>query len=189
MQRDFGTAFITQCAPVMAGLKPANLFRWVEQDTRRMDQILAVWRAELRPRGVCIRVLKHCPHTRAFLVYAFRPKRLWDILCRDDVVAYLRGAGYTDAPDADGYLEQLSRRLCTEEAFPHEIGVFLGYPLEDVVGFVENKGKNYTCKGYWKAYGDPEAARARFDSYRKCTEVYLRCYQGGTPASRLTVAV
>ena len=31
MQRDFGISFVTQCAPVMAGLKPANLFRWVKR--------------------------------------------------------------------------------------------------------------------------------------------------------------
>ena len=75
------------------------------------------------------------------------------------------------------------------EHSPHEIGIFLGYPLEDVVGFVRNKGKNYTFKGYWKAYGDPAAAQARFASFRKCTDVYLRCYRNGTPVTRLTVAV
>ena len=37
MQRDFGVAFVTQCAPVMAGLKPANLFRWVELDASAME--------------------------------------------------------------------------------------------------------------------------------------------------------
>ena len=48
----------------------------------------------------------------------------------------------------DGFLRQLSNRLCLEHDFPHEIGIFLGYPLEDVVGFIENQGKNYTCSGY-----------------------------------------
>ena len=69
------------------------------------------------------------------------------------------------------------------------IGVFLGYPLEDVVGFVANKGKNYTFCGYWKCYGDPAAAQKTFERFRKCTEVYLRCFQSGTPITRLAVAV
>ena len=55
MQRDFGISFVTQCAPVMAGLKPANLFRWVEPDGAalrrdprrpgRMHSVRAGWRS------------------------------------------------------------------------------------------------------------------------------------------------
>ena len=41
MQRDFGISFVTQCAPVMAGLKPANLFRWVEPDGAALRRTLA----------------------------------------------------------------------------------------------------------------------------------------------------
>lgn len=187
MKRDFGTAFITQCAPVMAGLKPANLFRWVEPDTAVMAGILADWHKQLQPRGVKIEILKACACTSAFLIYVYRENRLQKILHDPAVQAYLATTGYA-ATDLRGQLDHLSRRLCTESEFPHEIGLFLGYPLEDVVGFVQHKGKNYTCKGYWKAYGDPAAALARFASYRKCTEVYLRCYRNGFTPARLTVA-
>ena len=36
--------------------------------------------------------------------------------------------------------------------FPHEIGAFLEYPVEDVRGFLENKGENFLYSGYWKVY-------------------------------------
>ena len=85
-------------------------------------------------------------------------------------------------------LTQLSRRLCCSAEFPHEIGVFLGYPLTDVVGFIENRGRNFTCCGCWKAYGDPNAARRHFAQLSKCTAVYLRLFHSGTPISRLAVA-
>ena len=65
---------------------------------------------------------------------------------------------------------------------------FLDYPLADVVGFIQNRGKNSTFTGYWKSYQDPEQARAQYARLRKCTEVYLRCYRSGTPVTRLTVA-
>ena len=77
-----------------------------------------------------------------------------------------------------------SRRPC----FPHEIGLFLGYPLEDVQGFIENCGKNYRLCGCWKVYGDPQAALRCFARYEKCARVYLQCYQNGHSLSRLTVA-
>ena len=87
-----------------------------------------------------------------------------------------------------GMLTQLSRRLCCSADFPHEIGVFLGYPLGDVVGFIENRGKNFTCCGCWKSYGDPDAAQKHFDQLSKCTAVYLRLFHSGTPILRLAVA-
>ena len=90
---------------------------------------------------------------------------------------------------AGGGLERL-RLCCAAEAadFPHEIGVFLGYPLEDVVGFIRHRGKCFTCCGCWKSYGDPAAARQHFDQLAKCTAVYLRLFHSGTPILKLAVA-
>ena len=78
--------------------------------------------------------------------------------------------------------------MCCEAEFPHEIGVFLGYPLTDVVGFIENQGRNFTCCGCWKAYGDRDAAERLFAQLNKCTKVYLRLFHSGTPIFRLAVA-
>ena len=44
--------------------------------------------------------------------------------------------------------------------FPHEIGVFLGYPAQDVRGFME--GRKATCRGAWHAYGDEQLPGSRF---------------------------
>ena len=97
------------------------------------------------------------------------------------------GEGYTPGT-ADELLDQLAERLCCKGDFPHEIGVFLGYPLADVIGFIQNRGKNFTACGYWKVYTDPTAAQAEFDRYKKCERIYARCYYNGTPIRRLTVA-
>ena len=56
------------------------------------------------------------------------------------------------------------------ESFPHEIGIFLGYPAEDVRGFVENGGCNYKLCGCWKVYGSVESARRKFAAYDRCRE-------------------
>ena len=110
------------------------------------------------------------------------------------VRGFLAREGYRlpeDAADCNALLDQLSLRLCcaAEAAdFPHEIGVFLGYPLEDVVGFIRHRGKCFTCCGRWKTYGDPAAARQHFDQLAKCTAVYLRLFHSGTPILKLAVA-
>ncbi|KRQ87637.1 hypothetical protein ABG79_00438 [Caloramator mitchellensis] len=47
---------------------------------------------------------------------------------------------------------------------PHEIGIFLGIPKEDVMAFISN---NIPCKfcGYWKVYYDVEQAKEIFLKY------------------------
>jgi hypothetical protein len=50
---------------------------------------------------------------------------------------------------------------------PHEIGLFLGIPLHDVLGFIKNSGKNYLYCGYWKVYEDVEGAKEMFEAYSK----------------------
>ena len=100
----------------------------------------------------------------------------------------MAGQGYGADQSCQELLRQLSRRLCLEREFPHEIGVFLGYPLEDVVGFIRNRGRNYTCCGYWKAYGDPEAAQKRFDQYRRCTAACCEQFRKGTAITQLIAA-
>ncbi len=100
-----------------------------------------------------------------------------------------RGLRLNTSTGYEGLLRQLRARLQRRNEFPHEIGVFLGYPLEDVQGFMENQGRNYTCCGCWKSYGDPAQARRCFSSYRACTAAYKRRYADGMGVEQLTVAV
>jgi hypothetical protein len=85
-------------------------------------------------------------------------------------------------------IEKLKEGLMRSACFPHEIGLFLGYPLEDVVGFIENSGQNCICTGCWKVYHNEDEARKLFERYDKCTKVYMRLFAEGKPIERLIVA-
>lgn len=87
-----------------------------------------------------------------------------------------------------GALRRLQERLAVQDDFPHEIGVFLGYPVEDVVGFIENAGQNCKCCGCWKVYCDECTAMRTFAKFRKCRDVYKRLWQEGRSILQLTVA-
>lgn len=52
-----------------------------------------------------------------------------------------------------------------EEEFPHEFGVFLGYPIEDILAFIKEGGKNSVMTGYWKVYYNKEVAAKAFSSF------------------------
>ncbi|MBD9241901.1 MAG: DUF3793 family protein [Ruminococcaceae bacterium] len=191
MERNFETVMIEQCAPVLAGLKPAGLFRYETRDCADLARRVRSWNEQLNGKGLRVRVMKGCARTHRFLVYVYREAQLSAVLADKAVQEFLRQEGYqlpAEQEQTGALLNQLSRRLCCQAEFPHEIGVFLGYPLPDVVGFIENRGQNFTCCGCWKSYGEPAAARRRFDQLSKCTAVYLRLFHSGTPIARLTVA-
>ena len=73
--------------------------------------------------------------------------------------------------------------------FPHEVGLFLGYPLEDVIGFISNKGENYYQVGPWKVYSDQETAVKKFEKFKKCTMIYKRLFSEGKTLQQLAVSV
>lgn len=191
MKHWFEHMLIEHCAPTLKGMKPANLFRYQPENSEERENLYleaAGWQKLLRPLGISVRVLKECRRTGSFLIYIYREKWLNNVLKNPGVCSFLKGEGYHTETDCAGFLKQLSARLCMEQEFPHEIGIFLGYPLCDVIGFIENGGKNYTCSGYWKAYGDPREANARFSAYRRCTEVCRKQFQQGTPVVQLITA-
>ena len=85
-------------------------------------------------------------------------------------------------------LELLKERLCYQETFPHEIGLFLGYPVEDVVGFIRHQGKNSKHTGYWKVYGDVVESIKLFTKFKKCKHIYKQRFGSGVSIQQLIVA-
>lgn len=73
--------------------------------------------------------------------------------------------------------------------FPHEVGLFLSYPPEDVKGFINHCANDFKCAGLWKVYGNEEKARSLFAKYKKCTEIYCALWQSGSKLEQLAVAV
>ena len=177
MNRTFEDVLVEQCAPTLAGIKPASLFRFQADSLETIRLHTAEWDQRLRSFGIRVHLLKECPGTLAGMIYLYREKWLTQLVAEKERRAFLEQHGYY-AERLPEMLEQLSQRFCLEQEYPHEIGIFLGYPLQDVVGFIENKARNYTCCGYWKAYGDPTAAQRRFEEYRqstvRCKERFLR---------------
>ena len=176
---------INHCAPTLASLKTANLFNCNAEYPIALQTAIAGWQALLAPKGVKLLLLRESGN-RA-LVYVYRPDRLARDLQQPGVAAFLAHCGYTGTAPA-ACLDVLRQKLAVSIDFPHEIGVFLGYPLADVIGFIQNRGKNFTACGYWKVYTDPAAAQKAFDRYKKCERIYARCYHNGTPIRQLTVA-
>jgi hypothetical protein len=79
------------------------------------------------------------------------------------------------------YLDCLRQKFEEFPQFPHEVGLFLGYPPDDVLGFMKHKGQNYKLNGCWKVYGNVDKAKTDFRCYEVCRQ-YMKTYlqNGGT---------
>lgn len=177
---------IRNCAPTLAGLKTGNTFVCAYESEHQLRSSIRSANQKLLPRGVRLLPLR-LRQNRA-LIYVYRPKALRTDLAQSDACGILLDQGYC-LNGCEGCVAQLVRRVRSGGDFPHEIGLFLGYPPEDVRGFIDNHACGHKCTGCWKVYGDEAAAKKRFDQYKKCTRVYLDCWAKGTTLERLTVAV
>lgn len=185
MSARFEETLIRHCAATLAGHKCGSLFSYRPQAGESLSENAAELDGLLREKGIRVRVLRE--RDADGLVYVYRPRMLEERLHQTDIRAFLSEMGYT-AFDPEAALETLSHAVCAGTDFPHEIGVFLGYPLEDVIGFIRNKGQCFCCLGCWKAYSNEAQARRVFALYEKCRNVYLSCYRRGFGVARLTVA-
>ena len=175
------------CAPTLAGMKTGSLFRCPAPDRQTLLRMLRGWNAALAEKGLCILPLGE--KQGGALLYLFRPKLLERDLRAPGAACLLAERGYC-VGEAGMYLAQLVRRLKADAEFPHEIGLFLSYPPEDVRGFIAHSAnRSDGCKlvGTWRVYGDVDAAKKTFEKYRKCTESYCRQWSDGVPLVRLAV--
>ena len=191
--RTLEEVLVEQCAPTLARIKPASMFRYQPRDLKAepLEQALEklpALRKLLAARGIRIRILKNCPKTDTLLFFVFRTEMCERLLEDRASRTFLRTGGYDAEQGLDVLLEQFSERICLREAFPHEIGVLLGYPLADVIGFIRNSGRNCRGQGCWKSYSDPSGAKRSQEMYRKCTRIYKRLFAAGTPLTKLAVA-
>lgn len=187
MNQTFEQTLIEHCAPTLAGIKPGSLFCFCAMDVSEIHQCVMDWDTLLKPFGVRMQILKERLERNACIIYVYRPVALCRQLRNPAICSFLKKNGYSNV-GLDGMLQHLIERFEHDEEFPHEIGVFLGYPLCDVIGFIENHGKNFTCCGCWKSYSDPVVAQKRFDRYHACTSDYKEKYGNGIPIIQLIAA-
>ncbi|MCD8248347.1 MAG: DUF3793 family protein [Lachnospiraceae bacterium] len=170
MEQKMWETIIKQCAPVLADVKPSNLLILAreEQDGFRESEL---------PEGIEALALSCGEYKITWFLY--RRDRLEAELVWPQTRAFLRTCGYcAGAEGLDAMLLRLQERYAAYKdgmaAFPHEMGIFLGYPLCDVKGFIEHGGKNCLLSGYWKVYGNVVKAERTFRIYRAARDALLR---------------
>lgn len=152
------------CAPMVCGLKLSNLIM-----LNRSQSI--VLKDMLLGSDITFWVFYSDGDQNQTLLY--RQKDLQGFLDQTRIQRILRQFHYVDF-EVVHVLRKLTEHMqaffAGRRDFPHELGLILGYPVKDVLGFVEHDGEHYSACGYWKVYGDAESARRVFEVYDRVRE-------------------
>lgn len=169
-----------QCAPVITGVKISNLLNIKLSGYRQIADIVKGSDIEMYTLGA----------TKGRVnVFMYNRERLDAYLRREDVKRLMESFGYANAALSEilavfriryqKYLKNRYGLLANREWFPHEMGLLLGYPPEDVEGFILHGGRDFICSGYWKVYEDASAKKKLFESFERAEEKLVGLLSGG----------
>lgn len=162
-----------QCAPVLMNYKISNLLIVEKEKIKQVVQLF-------QKTQLSCRLLMVSEEKSAFLVY--RESELVSYLERTEVRTWMEAFGYKSR-ELNKILKEFSRRYTqyvqADGEFPHEMGLLLGYPVEDVVGFIQNEGENFLYSGYWKVYTNLPEALEHFERYNRAKETAVRMISEG----------
>lgn len=175
MEKKLWEIIANQCAPVLMDVKPSNLLILTREEEALFLQMEML-------SGISGRCLYAGEKKSTWLLY--RRDRLEAELLWPQMKDFLKDYGYRSGQDSiEEMLERLQERFAGYKegilSFPHELGVFLGYPLCDVKGFIEHQGKNYLCSGYWKVYENETKAKTTFKLYQTVRDTVLQMINAG----------
>lgn len=168
-------------AAVLAGRKAGNLFLYTESNPAYTEEF-SDCRKRLCPFGISMMDIEV---KTGKLIYVFRKDKLEEVLSREACRRCLKKRGYS-VRSVEQLLHGFKEKIQGEQ-FPHEIGFILGYPVEDVLTYLEDMGKNPLLTGYWQVYHRVDEAKKTFRELTECSVQYKDLYEKGTPLEKLPI--
>lgn len=186
----FEEQVVHQCAPTLAGIKPSSLFSFRRKEQFPSRACIRSVVDRLAARGVRLRVLTS--RATGMLVFVYRPDAIGQVLAHEPSRAYLASCGY-DVSSPEAAVGSMALRMrrhhrtsCACCTFPHEVGLLLGYPFDDVMAFLQEDCRRQSlCTGYWRVYSHEKEALECFRCYEECARRLDSMHANGTPVELL----
>ena len=170
---DLDTQVALQCAPLLTGMKISNL---LTVGRSKRAAVLELF----KETAVSCCILYESSEKTTFLLYIRQALEAY--LARPEVKTLMERFGYRGW-DLEEILSLVSikyeEHMEDRAGFPHEIGLLLGYPAKDVMGFIENNGKDFLYMGYWKVYADLPECKRIFRAYSQARERMIHLVSRG----------
>ncbi len=185
-EKNFEQLLGFHAAPMLAGLKPSSLLSFQKSKYQDFNALLASYEACFRCNGIS--VCRLAEGEEYILVLFYRAKALEASVSSSGAREILQRCSYPENASLSELLAELQLRMHLKKTFPHEVGLFLGYPPEDVRGFMEHKGQDFAYSGYWKVYANEQETRKLFAKYSSCTHEFCTKLEAGATLPELLQA-
>ncbi len=173
---------ILECAPLIVGLRISTL---IIVDNRDMHTICNL----LRKSALSYYVIHRTTDKTTMLL--FHRQKLKAYFTDSRVRRFLSEAGYTAFGLREvmyGFGKRYADYRCGKQKFPHELGLLLGYPVEDVEGYIRNDGKNALFTGCWKVYAHVAEKRQLFRMFELSKELLIELVNNGVSVPEILVS-
>ena len=178
--KDYISAMIAyNAAPTVKGLKPASLINFTIGRKNRIE-LWKFYKDEIA-KGLGLEYIELKEKVESLIVLFYKKELLEWHLSKPSSKAFLDGFGYEDHGTLEEKLQLLREKFSS--SCPNEVGIFLGYPLEDIQGFIKNEGKNSLMCRYWKVYANPDRAQELFKTCDKAKAIIARSIISNTTLS------
>lgn len=155
----FVKMIIQMLGPVLLGEKPSEIISFPKKNSRGLHRIKSIFNS-------CHRI-----SYREFIAFNGCTKILFynnnlldETLLDQRNLGFLKKIGYSEEYTLENYLNHLIRKI-EKDHLPHEIGIFLGYPLNDVIGFMGHPALKLTKINGWNVYGDSRLSDAKYAKF------------------------
>lgn len=183
MGESFDELFVRHTSATLQGYKAGSLFSYRPCCEKVFQKALEALDEAVSKKDVRVCTIDRSSSFKQVFVY--RPRMIDAMLSESKFQCFLCHLGYPVNQGSEANIAHLLMKMEGCQDFPHELGLFLGYPLEDVLGFIANKGKDYAFCGLWKVYAQPQKAKERFELFYRCREHCLECLRQGQSVLQL----
>lgn len=148
--------------PVILGSKPSEILNISTKDALRVEKLKEIKSFFSNCMKISYTIID--TYDGGTRVLFFNEESLSNVLSNKKCVNFLKFIGYPTSANVDEYVDILVDKLHSED-FPHEIGIFLGYPLKDVVGFMGYGNYEFYKTKNWRIYGDPLISEKVYNNF------------------------
>jgi hypothetical protein len=175
--------FVQLIAPVLTGAKPAEILSFPngEEHNARLTNI-----------KTCIKLTNKLAYyefsfcSKCTKLFIYNLNALDETLKDKRNIRFLIEQGYPRAYGMEAYINELMLKM-KAGVIPDEIGVFLGYPLKDVMGFIGHASLKLTKVDGWRIYGDPRISDKKHNDFKKAKEYVKELLVSNSPSNILAL--
>jgi hypothetical protein len=158
-------------APTTYGYKPAAIITLGQYDGRPQHKIWNDFKKDFN-KEFMLQYIELTEKRDSTSIMFYNREKLRKAVFDNKNMDYLKEFSYNKDMSIEKVLEHLKERF--QGQCPHEVGIFLGIPLEDVIVFSLTPEKQSLLSGYWKVYHNVEAAEEIFSQYDYAKESTIK---------------